>query len=209
MSQVLKFGDEARAAEVLAGLRARAARSELPPPYVPSTPPLQREPGCDDGDETPTASFTNSQIREPAPPGDDEPHTGSPEDIGFIQQRETSHATAAGKAGHPPLPAAGDCAPPAAAPHHLPKPCRSCGAPVFWAQVVDSGGVLVRKENGRPQALPVDAEPTPDGNVVLRDREGSITAYVLKKREQPPAGAKTRKAHHATCPQASSWRGHR
>jgi hypothetical protein len=64
----------------------------------------------------------------------------------------------------------------------------------------------VRKEDGRPQAMPVDATPTLNGNVILRDREGSITAYVLKKNEQPPPGTKTRMPHHATCAQAKAWR---
>jgi hypothetical protein len=58
--------------------------------------------------------------------------------------------------------------------------------------------------------MPVNAEPTPDGNVQLVDRQGTVIANVLagddleRVRAQP--GAKLRLPHHSTCPQADSWR---
>jgi hypothetical protein len=77
---------------------------------------------------------------------------------------------------------------------HEPKKCRSCGAPIYWG----------RTEAGK--AMPVDVEPTPDGNVILFDRRGSVVALVLRRGEKAPPGAKLRKAHHATCPHAADWR---
>lgn len=91
-------------------------------------------------------------------------------------------------------------------PGHDPKTCRSCGASIFWAQVVGAGGDLEKKPNGRPKAIPVDATPSDRGNVVLFDRGGSVVARVLGRGEQPPPGAKLRMPHFATCPQAKAWR---
>src|SRR3972149_2281009 len=76
-----------------------------------------------------------------------------------------------------------------------PRRCRSCDAPIYWAQTVSSG-----------KAMPVDAEPVPDGNVVLLDCGGTVIARVLGRGETPPPGAVLRRAHHSTCPQADPWR---
>ncbi len=110
------------------------------------------------------------------------------------RQEGERHAPGAGKAGAPPEP--GPAAPPKPpAPAHQPKKCGSCPALIFWAQT----------ENGK--SMPVDAEPTPDGNVILfATPAGGIRAHVLKKDEQPPPGAKRRQAHWASCPNANQHR---
>jgi hypothetical protein len=54
--------------------------------------------------------------------------------------------------------------------------------------------------------MPVDAQPTLDGRVVLYDRGGSVVARVLAKDERPDPGTKTRSPHHMTCPEGASWR---
>ncbi len=79
--------------------------------------------------------------------------------------------------------------------------CRSCRAPIRWADV-----------NGR--AMPLDPEPTPDGNVVITlvHHEGSslerAEARVLTAREQRllhPDRTRYR-SHFATCPNARRHR---
>lgn len=87
-------------------------------------------------------------------------------------------------------PAGGGKSPALHAPHH----CKSCGGPIYWG----------RTEAGR--SMPVDAEPVPDGNVLLSDRHGTVVARVLRRGEEPPVGAKLRRAHHSTCPHADDWR---
>lgn len=77
---------------------------------------------------------------------------------------------------------------------HDPKQCRSCGAQIYWAKT----------EAGK--SMPVDAEPVPDGNVILFDRRGSVLALVLHRGEVPPPGAKLRQAHFRTCPNSADWR---
>ena len=69
--------------------------------------------------------------------------------------------------------------------------CRSCGADVLWATTVVTG-----------KAIPLDADPVDDGNVVIRN--GS--AHVLSK-NNPVRSDETRyRAHWATCPNAKEHR---
>lgn len=65
--------------------------------------------------------------------------------------------------------------------------CRSCGARIFW----------MKTTNGK--LAPIDAEPSPDGNMVLRDD----VAHVVKKGDLFETGPK-HKNHFATCPNAAS-----
>lgn len=65
--------------------------------------------------------------------------------------------------------------------------CRSCGADIIWA----------RTSSGRN--IPVDADPTPDGNVEL-------TGTTVVVHPGPVPDLELRMAHHATCPQAAEWR---
>lgn len=70
--------------------------------------------------------------------------------------------------------------------------CRSCHAPIVW-------GVT---RNGTP--MPLDAEPTPDGNVLLQGKVADVLGpleLVAHDREARPL----RMPHHATCPDASMW----
>lgn len=70
--------------------------------------------------------------------------------------------------------------------------CRSCQRPIIW--------VVVAKTGGR---MPLDATPTPDGQVVLDGPQG--TARALKKGEAYDGLRYT--SHHATCPDGPAWRG--
>lgn len=78
--------------------------------------------------------------------------------------------------------------------------CRSCGRPILWCTSVATG-----------RAMPVDADPTPDGNVEVTehpDPAASMLRAVVHA--QPPLGSPPlRMAHHATCPQADEWRKRR
>lgn len=74
--------------------------------------------------------------------------------------------------------------------------CRSCGAPVEWAETL--GG----------KAIPLDLEERPDGNlrVVEVTRRGApIVAYLSKEALGHPAAGR-RVTHFATCPNAASHR---
>lgn len=80
--------------------------------------------------------------------------------------------------------------------------CRSCNKSIIWCRSATTG-----------KWLPVDEAPTPDGNVVLvpgeRGPKGERVAEVYRdcysaKAHHPHA--RLYKAHHATCPQADSWR---
>lgn len=71
--------------------------------------------------------------------------------------------------------------------------CRSCGAPIRWTI------------SAKGRRLPIDPEPSPDGNITLEDRG---------QYREPRAVAHTVKApdvvyyisHFATCPDAKKWR---
>jgi hypothetical protein len=66
--------------------------------------------------------------------------------------------------------------------------CKSCGAPIEWATSAKTG-----------KAIPLDAEPAADGNLVVID---GIAGPAIATE---PAEIR-RKSHFATCPQAASWR---
>jgi hypothetical protein len=75
-------------------------------------------------------------------------------------------------------------------------PCGSCGAPMIWAETV----------NGR--RMPVDPEPTSDGNVLLTDRTHLLRqplATVLKA-AKCFGRRDLRKSHFVTCPHSTMWR---
>jgi hypothetical protein len=122
------------------------------------------------------------------PSGPPEPRPNSPENTEFTNSQTS-----------PPGPPA---------PHHDPKLCSSCSAPILWAQVLDDAGQRVRRDDGRFKSMPVDFQPDPlKGNVVLFNRQGEgIVGRVLTKGEAPPAGARLRTSHFATCPNANQHR---
>ena len=77
----------------------------------------------------------------------------------------------------------------------------SCGARIVWATNVASG-----------RRMPVDAEPTAEGNVVLLHGNDGPEARVLSKADVAKRGARLdgtydlRTSHFATCPEAGSFR---
>jgi hypothetical protein len=71
--------------------------------------------------------------------------------------------------------------------------CRSCGAPIRWT----------RTEKGR--RMPIDPEPVPEGNIVLRELD-EATPLALSV---PPAAFPDEPrylSHFATCPDAAKHR---
>lgn len=64
--------------------------------------------------------------------------------------------------------------------------CSSCNAPIEWATSAATG-----------KAMPIDAEPVDDGNIVLRDGQ----AVVLGRwgGDDLPPGTPRFKSHFATC----------
>lgn len=85
-------------------------------------------------------------------------------------------------------------------------PCRSCGAPILW----------VVTENGK--RMPLDAEPTEAGKVIIRMGGRGLPADAelahVETKEETEARLKAREPaartafmpHHATCPQGREWR---
>lgn len=71
--------------------------------------------------------------------------------------------------------------------------CKSCGARVLWA-VTPAG-----------KSMPIDAEPTTDGNLVLEhpDPRQAPTARVLRSGERVHLRYTS---HFATCRDAPKWR---
>lgn len=76
--------------------------------------------------------------------------------------------------------------------------CRSCGAPITWAATATG------------KRMPVDRDPHPDGNVVLRPRERGegLLATVIGAADRASVGRahQLHRPHFATCPQASEHR---
>lgn len=69
--------------------------------------------------------------------------------------------------------------------------CRSCEALIIWATSPTTG-----------KSIPLDAEPTPNGNLVLVGGEARVYT------EEDARLARDRHtSHFATCPDAGSWRG--
>lgn len=81
------------------------------------------------------------------------------------------------------------------------EPCRSCHAPVIWAVTILG------------KAMPVDAEPSANGNLALEWRErgsglpGGAPPLARVVSEHLRFGrADLRTSHFVTCPQAGKWR---
>lgn len=73
--------------------------------------------------------------------------------------------------------------------------CKSCGASIIWA----------RTPAGR--VIPVDREPTEDGNVRLTYRDHKAHALVVGKGEDLFSSGEARHtSHFATCPDADKHR---
>lgn len=75
--------------------------------------------------------------------------------------------------------------------------CRSCKAPVMF----------VRNEHGKVQII--DWHPSPKGNIWLAGSSFARVAILLsgqRLEETRASGADLYIDHHATCPEAESWR---
>jgi hypothetical protein len=70
--------------------------------------------------------------------------------------------------------------------------CRRCAAPIRWGKTA------------KGRRMPLDAEPNPEGNVVMLDEFGNVR--VLKKDEEPPRGVARWMPHWASCPHAEAFR---
>lgn len=72
--------------------------------------------------------------------------------------------------------------------------CQTCQAPIEWAKSAATG-----------KAMPLDAEPVPDGNIVINSRGEAV---VLKKGEEAKLLPETPRfrSHYSTCKQADAWR---
>jgi len=73
--------------------------------------------------------------------------------------------------------------------------CKACKRPLYWAETVNK------------KAAPIDATPTPDGNVLLFLRaDGSLRCEVLGKDAPRPPGQPLRTNHFQTCPNRDRFR---
>lgn len=81
--------------------------------------------------------------------------------------------------------------------------CRSCGARIFFA-LTTSG-----------KSMPIDAEPTENGNVVLAEPAeiaaalGTPRVRVVSSKNPAPEGAVRYVSHFTTCPNAAFHRRRR
>jgi hypothetical protein len=76
--------------------------------------------------------------------------------------------------------------------------CQSCNARILWA--VTSTG----------RAMPVDYDPTPNTGNLIVTMDGTRVVVTFHANNAAAvaaaAGRPVRTPHHATCPQAGSWR---
>lgn len=72
--------------------------------------------------------------------------------------------------------------------------CRSCGAPIIWARTL----------SGRN--MPLDAEPNPEGNVVLARGLAIVREKPSFELAGEDEGATRHTSHFATCPNAATHR---
>ena len=75
--------------------------------------------------------------------------------------------------------------------------CRSCGARITWLKT--PGG----------KSIPVDEDPTEDGNIVIDVERCQLVARVFKDAEHAKAAGAEEpryKSHFATCPDGPKWR---
>jgi hypothetical protein len=78
--------------------------------------------------------------------------------------------------------------------------CRSCGAPMIWANTVTGG------------AMPLDQQPSAQGNIELRLERARWRANVLSPAELEllkGQGLELRTSHFVTCPNAAEHRRRR
>lgn len=84
--------------------------------------------------------------------------------------------------------------------------CRSCGAPILWAKLIDNRPGKTSKPH------PFDPEPNERGYYYLYAPGGNVAkleARYIQRGEEWPPGAKHRISHFATCPNAEEHRSQR
>ncbi|MBN1628154.1 MAG: hypothetical protein JW990_00170 [Thermoleophilia bacterium] len=74
--------------------------------------------------------------------------------------------------------------------------CRSCGARITWLETAGGG------------RMPVDEDPTPEGNVVVVGKMAKVCKNAAAAEALYP-GQPRYLSHFVTCPQAGAWRNHR
>lgn len=72
--------------------------------------------------------------------------------------------------------------------------CRSCNAPIFWAESV------------KGKIMPMNSDPAADGTFRLVDRAGENPLAVFVRQSDRDAGLRLYACHYATCPDAKVWR---
>ncbi len=76
-----------------------------------------------------------------------------------------------------------------------PRECRSCHAAIYWVTWEVSG-----------KSMPVDAQPSPDGTVVVAHRPSTNQLIAEKYYAPKHQGRKRYTSHFATCPNSKSHR---
>lgn len=72
--------------------------------------------------------------------------------------------------------------------------CKSCGTEIIWRRVTVHG-----------RAMPIDADPHPDGNIRL-DRDGKTAHMVTRGELEQGVTGDLYRSHFATCPHAKDHR---
>lgn len=72
--------------------------------------------------------------------------------------------------------------------------CRSCSAPIIWAITT------------KATKMPVDAHPSPDGNIAVEQRPGMMPLARVLNTTQRFGRSNLHTSHFASCQQADSWR---
>ena len=78
-----------------------------------------------------------------------------------------------------------------------PTKCRSCGAAVLWAMTRNA------------KRMPIDAQPVPEGNMVLTLKAGPPQALLVEKfyaDKHTEPGRNRYTSHFSTCPNAQEHR---
>jgi hypothetical protein len=73
--------------------------------------------------------------------------------------------------------------------------CRSCQAEILWILLQPSGS-----------RHPIEAEPRPDGTILVVTVQGKLEGTVLSKARRETAEGPLYRSHFASCPNSSLWR---
>jgi hypothetical protein len=87
--------------------------------------------------------------------------------------------------------------------------CRTCRAPVYFAWTDPKQCEETGAKAPAPSLMPVDVDPTPNGNLFLvyrRTRLGEVRLVATAFREGKHDPERRRQSHFVSCPQANDWR---